>query len=156
MSILQKQALHNSFTAFEDVRKEEGRLPTPSPGVVRRGSRLGLQRSSSLRQEWETCSRRTRERRSSAPQDEDELEVMRHFVAVDKKVFSRGDTVRRRAGAGRSTRVTPGGGTGSGRIYTVSFLGTSSVGKTSLIEQLSSSEHTNVYQNDDYQTDKER
>ena len=44
-------------------------------------------------------------RSSSLPEDEDgDMEIMRHFVADDRKVFNRGDSLRRREKSDRQER----------------------------------------------------
>ena len=93
-------------------REERTILPSPSPGVLRRGSGVGLLRTASLRQRGEkVCndfSRRARVRRSSLTEEEEDLEIMRHFVADEKKVLNRGDSIRRRGQSDReATQIMP-------------------------------------------------
>ena len=106
--------------------------PLPSPGVVRRGSTEGLLRSSALRLQREKSSQTL----ANSAAEEEEMEIMRHFEAVDKKVFNRGDSHsfrRRDRGDRRMARFLSEDETDDpAKTYKVSFLGASSVGKGGL------------------------
>ena len=108
--------------------------PLPSPGVVRRGSVEGLLRSSALRLEREKSNQTLAN--SEAEEEKEELEIMRHFEAVDKKVFNRGDSHsfrKRDKGDRRMARFLSEDETDDpSKTYKVSFLGASSVGKGGL------------------------
>ena len=108
--------------------------PLPSPGVVRRGSIEGLLRSSAIRLQREKSSQPLANR--EAEEEEEELEIIRHFEAVDKKVFNRGDSHsfrRRDRGERRMARFLSEDETDDpSQTYKVSFLGASSVGKGGL------------------------
>ena len=106
VSNLQRQALVNTYNSkLRSGDKEEVSeiiRPLPSPGVIRRGSGDGLQRSASLRQrsQMQAAPRLGavgRTRSSSVPDDvgeDGEVEVMRQFVASDKRIINRGDSIR--------------------------------------------------------------
>ena len=117
---LQRQALINTYHSKLRPGKEDEALkisqPLPSPGIIRRGSGTGLQRSSSLKQRSPSAEGRVRQRppklgavgrtRSNSVPEEvtdlnklregpgEEMEVMRQFVASDKKIINRGDSIR--------------------------------------------------------------
>ena len=118
------------------VEEEVERIvkPLPSPGVLRRGSIEGLLRSSALRLQREKFSQTLA---NSKAEEEEEMEIMRHFEAVDKKVFNRGDSHsfrrRDRRGDRRMARFLSEDQTDDpSKTYKVSFLGASSVGKGGL------------------------
>ena len=117
MTSLQKQALMNTY--HSKLRPGDDDVPRPlsSPGVIRRGSETGLVRSSSLRQRSPRSEGRVRQRpprlgavgrtRSNSVPEEvtdlreaeardpgEEVEVMRQFVASNKKIINRGDSIR--------------------------------------------------------------
>ena len=106
VSSLQRQALVNTYhSKLRSGDKEEVSeiiRPLPSPGVIRRGSGDGLQRSASLRQrsQMQAAPRLGavgRTRSNSVPDDvgeDGEVEVMRQFVASDKRIINRGDSIR--------------------------------------------------------------
>jgi len=91
----------------------------------------------------------------------EEVEVTRQFLATHKKVINRGDSFKRKSHSSRKkheeTRAPPGIDervknempTEPLKIYRVAFLGSSQVGKTSIIDQFMSSEHTDVYETRD-------
>ena len=116
---LQRQALINTYHSKLRPGKEDETVnvsqPLPSPGIIRRGSGTGLQRSSSLKQRSPRAEGRVRQRpprlgavgrtrSNSVPEDVtdlnmlreggEEVEVMRQFVASDKKIINRGDSIR--------------------------------------------------------------
>ena len=106
VSNLQRQALVNTYNSkLRSGDKEEVSeiiRPLPSPGVIRRGSGDGLQRSASLRQrsQMQAAPRLGavgRTRSNSVPDDvgeDGEVEVMRQFEASDKRIINRGDSIR--------------------------------------------------------------
>ena len=115
ISNLQRKAIVNTINNKLSAQNESEVIrPIPSPGVVRRGSIEGLQRSTSLRHRGEknkvtppklgTISRcRSNSVPDEANEDGDtnenydkdsEVEIMRQFVAKDKKIINRGDSVR--------------------------------------------------------------
>ena len=119
MTSLQRQALINTYHSKVGPGKEDETVnacqPLPSPGIIRRGSGTGLQRSSSLKQRSPRAEGRFRQRpprlgavgrtrSNSVPEDVtdlsmlreggEEVEVMRQFVASDKKIINRGDSIR--------------------------------------------------------------
>ena len=145
MSVLERQAINNRILRqFEEdevdritVGEGEERIvkPLPSPGVVRRGSIEGLLvRSSALRLQREKSNQTLAN--SEAGKEDEELEIMRHFEAVDKKVFNRGDSHsfrRRDRGERRMARFLSEDETEDpSKTYKVCFLGASSVGKGGL------------------------
>ena len=104
------------------------------------------------------------------------VEITRQFLATNNKVINRGDSFRRRERAGGpgtprrqdspAHAQTPGGshrGSGAGlagpeirvtpikrdtdKCFRVVFLGGREVGKTSIVDQFMSSEHADVYEN---------
>ena len=119
---LQRQALINTYHSKLRPGKEDEALkisqPLPSPGIIRRGSGTGLQRSSSLKQRSPSAEGRVRQRpprmgavgrtRSNSVPEEvsnltmmredrdlgEEVEVMRQFEASNKKIINRGDSIR--------------------------------------------------------------
>ena len=115
ISNLQRKAIVNTINNKLSAQNETEIIrPIPSPGVVRRGSIEGLQRSSSLRNRGEKSKVTppklgivNRCRSNSVPDEatEDgetnddsvtnsEVEIMRQFVAKDKKIINRGDSIR--------------------------------------------------------------
>jgi len=85
----------------------------------------------------------------------EQVEVTRQFLATNKKVINRGDSFKKKekpAPPFRSKveRNTEGSGDDKlendlEKVYRVVFLGSSEVGKTSIIDQFMSSEHADVY-----------
>lgn len=117
MTSLQKQALLNTYHSKLRPGEDDVAGPLPSPGVIRRGSGTGLVRSSSLRQRSPRSEGAVRPRpprlgavgrtRSNSVPEEvtdlreaeardpgEEVEVMRQFVASNKKIINRGDSIR--------------------------------------------------------------
>ena len=118
------------------VVEEERRVvrPLPSPGVVRRGSIEGLLRSPTPRLHREKSNRGAAT--SEAAKEDTKLEIERHFSAVDKKVFNRGDShsCRRRERTDRRMArfLSEDQADDQAKTYKVTFLGASSVGKGGL------------------------
>jgi len=95
------------------------------------------------------------ESRNNSLQGED-IEVTRQFLATHSKVINRGDSFKRKnnsfnqkkrnAHCKQDIRRPPENEEPQLKSYRVAFLGASSVGKTSIIDQFMSSEHTDVYE----------
>ena len=123
---LQRQALINTYHSKLKPEDDNVARPLPSPGVIRRGSGTGLVRSSSLRQRSPRSEGRVRQRpprlgavgrtrSNSVPEevtdlreeeDREEVEVMRQFVASNKKIINRGDSIRSVGGWSKQNLIT--------------------------------------------------
>jgi len=85
----------------------------------------------------------------------DEVEVTRQFLATNKKVINRGDSFKKRDRPfvnKSSIQIKLNDGSNkhhqlkvNDKVYRVAFLGSGEVGKTSIIDQFMSSDHTDVY-----------
>ena len=111
-----------------------------------------------------------------------DVEVTRQFLATNNKVINRGDSFRRRDPAPRDQRASPrraehSGGAGAGqaapqihvggeagparhvsgphvdKCFRVVFLGGREVGKSSIVDQFMSSEHADVYEDNEEEDD---
>jgi len=85
----------------------------------------------------------------------EEIEVTRQFLATNSKVINRGDSFKRKAHNSNRRRENKApakeAAAAPQKIYRVAFVGGSQVGKTSIIDQFMSSEHTDVYEREEHE-----